>query len=66
MKFKTDPSKEAQKITFSTKLQKTNHNPVCFNQNSAQKVLSQKHLGIYPDTKLNFQEYLNNMLRRYT
>ena len=60
MNFNTDPSKQAQEVRFSRKCQKANHSSVYFNNNSLQKVLSQKHLGRYLDTKLNFQEHLNN------
>ena len=35
MNFDTDPSKQAQEGIFSKKLQKTNHNSVYFNRNSA-------------------------------
>ena len=34
MNFNPDPSKQAQEVTFSRKLQKTNHNPVYFDYNS--------------------------------
>ena len=59
MNFNPDPSKQSQEVIFSRKLQKTNHN-----YNSVRKVSSQKHLGMYFDTKLNFQEYLNNVLSK--
>ena len=58
MSFNADPSKQAQEITFSKKLQKTNHNQVYFNQNSVQQIPSQKRLGMYLNTKLNLQEQL--------
>ena len=64
MNFTHDPSKQAQEVIFSRKLQKTNHNQVYFNHNSVKQVLSQKHLGMYFDTKLNFQEHLNNVLSK--
>ena len=35
-----------------------------FNHNSVKQVPSQKHLGMYLDTKLNFQEHLNNVLSK--
>ena len=34
MNFNRDPSKLAQEVIFSRKLQKTNHSQVYFNQNS--------------------------------
>ena len=58
MNFNSDPSKQAQESIFSKKLQNTNHNQVYFNQNSVQQIPSQKHLGMYLNTKLNFQEHL--------
>ena len=64
MNFDPDPSKQAQKIIFSRKLQKTNHNQVYFNHNSVKQVLSKKHLAMYLDTKFNFQEHLNNILSK--
>ena len=63
MNFNTDPNKQAQ-VIFSRKLQKTNHNQVYFNHNSVKQVPSQKHLEMYLDTKLNFQEHLTNVLRK--
>ena len=64
MNFNPDPSKRSQEVIFSRKLQKTNHNQVYFNHNSVKQVPSQKHLGMYLDTKLNFQKHLNNVLSK--
>ena len=64
MNFYPDPSKQAQEVIFSRKLQKTNHNQVYFNHNSIKQVPSQKHLGIYLDTKQNLQEQINNVLSK--
>ena len=55
MSFNLDSSKQAPEVIFSRKLQNTNHNQVYFNHNSMKQVSSQKHLGIYLDTKLKFQ-----------
>ena len=64
MNFNPDPSKQAQEVIFSRKLQKTNHNPVYFNHNSFQQVPSQKHLEMHLGIKLNFQEHLNNIVSK--
>ena len=64
MSFKPDPSKQAQEVILSRKLQKANHNQVYFNHNSVKQVPPQKHLGVYVDTKLNFQEHLNNIISK--
>ena len=64
MNFNPDSSRQAQEVILSRKLQKTSHNQVYFNHNSVKQVPSQKHLGTYLDTKLNFQEHLNNVLSK--
>ena len=62
--FNPDQSKQAQEVIFSRMLQKTNHNQVYFDHNYVKQVPFQKHLGMYLDTKLNFQEHLNNVLSK--
>ena len=64
MSFKPDPSKQGQEVILPKKLQKTNHNQFYFNHNSVKQVPTQKHLGVYLDTKLNFQEHLNNIISK--
>ena len=44
--------------------QKTCHPSICFNNKSVKQVLSQKHLGLILDNKLNFQEHLKNILNK--
>ena len=44
--------------------QKTCHPFICFNNKSVKQVLSQKHLGLILDNKLNFQEHLKNILNK--
>ena len=44
MNFNPDPSEQAQEAIFSRKLQKTKNDPVYFDHNSVQQVLSKKHL----------------------
>ena len=64
MNFNPNPSKQAEEVTFTIKLQRINHNAVYFSHKSVQQVPSQKHLGMYLDTKLNFQEHLNTVLSK--
>ena len=64
MDFNPDPSKQAQDVISSRKLQKKNHNQVYFNHNYVKQVPSRKHFGMYLDTKLNFQEHLDNVLSK--
>ena len=63
MNYNPDPTIKAQEVIFSRKLEITNHNQFYFNHTSVKQVSSQKHLGMYLDTKLNFKEHLNNILR---
>ena len=59
-----DPSKQAQEVIFSSKIQKTCHLSIYFNNKSVKQVPSQKYLGLILDNKLNFQEYLKNILNK--
>ena len=55
MSFNPDPSKQAQEVTSSRKLQKISHPSIYFNNNPIEQVSSQKHLGMVLDTKLSFK-----------
>ena len=62
--FNLDPSKQAQKVIFSRKRPNLNQDSTYFNRNLAQQVPSQKHLGMFLFTKLNFQEHLNDTMNK--
>ena len=62
--FNPDPSKRAQEVIFSRKIQKTCHPSIYFNNKSVKQVPSQKHLGLILDNKLIFQEHLQNILTK--
>ena len=64
MSFNPDPSKQAQEVIFSRKVQKTCHPSIYFSNKSVKQVSSQKHLGLILDSKLNFQEHLKNILNK--
>ena len=64
MSFNPDPSKQAQEVIFSRKIQKTCHPSIYFNNKSVKQVPSQNHLGLPLDNKLNFQEHLQNILNK--
>ena len=64
MSFTPDPSKQAQELIFSRKIQKTCHPSIYFNDKSVKQAPSQKHLGLILDTNLNFLEHLNNILNK--
>ena len=64
MSFNPDPSKQAQEVIFSRKIQKSCHPSIYFNKKSVKQVPSQKHLGLILDNRLNFQEHLKNILNK--
>ena len=64
MSFNPDPLKEAQEVNFSSKMTKTNHPTLIFNDNSVHQVVLQKHLGMFLDCKLNFEEHLKTIANK--
>ena len=64
MSFNPDLIKQAQEVIFSRKIQKTCYPSIYFNNKLVKQVPSQKHLGLILDKKLNFQEYLQNILKK--
>ena len=64
MSFDPDPSKQAQEVIFSRKINKLPHPSLVFNSNNVLQTSSQKHLGVTLDVKLTFDEHLNNVLNK--
>ena len=64
MSFNPDLSKQAQKVIFSHKIKKICHPSTYFNNKSVKQVPFQKHLGLILDSKLSFQEHLQNILNK--
>ena len=60
MSFNPDPLKQAQEVILLRKITKTNHPTLIFNNNPVHQVALQKHLGMFLDRKLNFEEHLNS------
>ena len=58
MNFNPDPSKQAQDVIFSRKLQKSVYLLLHFNNISVTQSTTQKHLGMLLDVKLTLQEHL--------
>ena len=61
MSFNFDPTKQAQEVVFSRKLQKSIYPPLHFNNFALTQSTTQKHLGMLLDVKLDFQEHLKNI-----
>ena len=64
MNFNPDPTKQAQELIFSHKVQMTNNPPLFFNENVLLKTYLQKHLGMLLDSKLNFSEHLKIIFQK--
>ena len=64
MDFNPDTSKQAQEVLFSRKVKVTAHPQLVFNNNPVHETATQKHLGMFLDFKLNFQEHFENMLNK--
>ena len=58
MNFNPDPTKQAQEIIFSRKLQNSNLRSLIFNHNIVNSTDSQKYVGIILDSRLDFKEHL--------
>ena len=54
MSFNPDPSKKAQEVIFSRKVNNVLHPPLTFNNVDVGQICSQKHLGMFLDFKLSF------------
>ena len=64
MSFNPDPSKQAQEVTFSWKINKVHHPPLLFNNSTIQQVSSQKHLGIHLDEEFTFKHHINEKINK--
>ena len=64
MNFNPDPTKQAQQLIFSHKMQTTNHPPLFFDENLVPQTSLQKHLGMFLDSKLNFSGHLKTIFQK--
>ena len=64
MLFNPDPSKQAIEIRFSHKRDNVSYPSLVFNDNKVQLANSQKHLGLILDSKLDFNEYIDNKINK--
>ena len=62
--FNPTTSKQAQEVIFSRKVKVTAHAQLVFNNNPVHETATQKHLGMFLEFKLNFQEHFENMLNK--
>ena len=64
MLFNRDPVKQAKEVCFSHKRDKVVYPPLHFNNNVIHSANSQKHLGLVLDSKLDFNEHVNNKINK--
>ena len=64
MSFNPELNKQAQEVIFSRKMTKSSHPQVFFNDVTVSRVSFQKHLGIYPDEKLNFNHHIKEKMTK--
>ena len=64
MSFNPDPSKQAQEVIFSRKINEVHHPPLLFNNSTIQQISSQKHLGIHLDEELTFKHHINEKINK--
>ena len=65
MLINPDPNKQAVEILFSKKQhEKDNYPPLNSNRDNVQTAISQKHLSLVLDSKLNFNEHISNKINK--
>ena len=64
MLFNPVPIKQVIEVCFSHKRDKVVYPPLKFNNNDVQSANSQKHLGLVLDSKLDFNEHVNNKINK--
>ena len=57
MNFNPNASNQAQEDIFSRKVKVTAHPQLAVNNNAAHEAATQKHLGMFANLKLDFQEH---------
>ena len=61
MIFNSNPSKKAQGVIFSRKVNNVLHLPLTFDNLDEDWIRYEKHLGMFLDFKLGFDEYLETV-----
>ena len=64
MIFNPDLIKQVQELIFSRKTKKLLHPCLSFNKIPLKTSISQKHLGLTLDVKLNFVEHIKNITQK--
>ena len=62
--FYPDPSKKADKVIFSRKVNNVLHPPLTFNNVDVGQIPTRKHLGMFLDFKLSFNKHLKTVFAK--
>ena len=62
MSFNPDPTKPAEEVLFSQKLNSPGHPPIYFNDIEVKRVSDHKHLGLNFDPKLSFIKHISEKI----
>ena len=62
MNFNPDPSKQTQELLLTRKISSKPYPSLNFNDNPVHRVQLQKHLGLFLDSKLSFDEHIQCIL----
>ena len=65
MSFNPDPSKKAQEVMFDRKLNNVLQPLLTFNNVDVSQISSQKHLEMFLDFKLSFNEHLETVFAKF-
>ena len=64
MSFNHDPSKKAQEVVFSRKVNNVLHSPLTFSNVDVDQIRSQKHSGMFLEFTLSFNEHLETVFAK--
>ena len=64
MLFNPDLKKPTQEVLFSRKYQLQTHPTISLNNVQVERTISQKHLGVILDEKLNFKEHVDSAISK--
>ena len=65
MSFNPEPSKQAQELLFSRKTSPKPYTSLNFNGNLVHRVQLQKHLDLFLDPKISFDEHVQCILIKH-
>ena len=65
MSFNLDPSKKAQEVIFSRKVNNVLHPPLTFNNVDVGQISCQRHLGMFLDFKVSFNKHLETVFAKF-